>query len=265
MATRTVGDRDGEGKRETEAAEAAALEQRAALVELMSVQAEALAEALAESSGALAARLDGVLRETLLEAGRLGLERWAEKNRSECGAANAPRCEHCGGGMRHLGRERSPTETALGGVRRAMGRYGCAVCKGSARPRAARLDIEGSATGRTGCGGCAGSGSRTRSGSWTSSTPRSTCGRRRGGAGGTTRRPRSGGRRSSAGGSRRGGWTTCWRRCAGPARAPRNATRRSAACPSGAARCATTSAARSACRSVRGASRRPARRWWGGA
>ena len=38
MATRTVGDRDGEGKRETEAA---ALERRAALVELMSVQAEA--------------------------------------------------------------------------------------------------------------------------------------------------------------------------------------------------------------------------------
>ena len=99
MATRTVGDRDGEGKRETEAA---ALEQRVALVELMSVQAEALAEALAESSGALAARLDGALREAVLEAGRLGLERWAEKNRSDCGAANAPRCEHCGGGMRCL-------------------------------------------------------------------------------------------------------------------------------------------------------------------
>ena len=143
MATRTVGDRDGEGKRETEAA---ALEQRAALVGLMSVQAEELATALMESSGALAARLDGVLREAALEAGRLGLERWAEKNRSDCGAANAPRCEHCGGGMRYLGRERSPTETALGGIRLAMGRYGCVACGASARPRAARMDIEGSMT-----------------------------------------------------------------------------------------------------------------------
>ena len=140
MATRTVGDRDGEGKRETEAA---ALEQRAALVELMSVQAEELATALMESSGALAARLDGVLRGAVLEAGRLGLERWAEKDRSDCGAANAPRCEHCGGGMRYVGRERSPTETALGGVRLAMGRYSCAACGKGARPRSARMDIEG--------------------------------------------------------------------------------------------------------------------------
>ena len=69
-----------------------------------------------------------------------------EKNRSDCGAANAPRCEHCGGGMRYLGRERSPTETALGGVRLAMGRYACAACGKSARPRSARMDIEGSMT-----------------------------------------------------------------------------------------------------------------------
>jgi len=75
-------------------------------------------------------------------------------------------------------------------------------------------------TARTGFGGCTGRGSRTRSASWTSSTPRSTCGRRRGAATGTTRRPRSGGRRSCAGCSRRGGWTTCWRRCGAPAREP---------------------------------------------
>ena len=362
MAKRTVGDWGGEGKRE---AGAAALDEAlSALSKSMAAQAKELAARLMES-GSSAPRVDGLVREAVLEAGRRGLEEAAEGDRSDCGAANAPRC--CRGRMRYACRERSATETALGRVRLAMGRYVCLSCGKSARPRASRLDVEGSmtptarrmaselgsacchgeadrllnvvagvnfgtkrverttrlvgddlerwrtewlsgsitvvggapvrrplregrilcvgldgtgipalpsetagrkgkdgrattreakvgavwvaepdgeggtrpapgstrhfaavesaeddakgdspawrwGTARTGFGGCTGRGSRTRSASSTSSTPRSTCGRRRGAATGTTRRPRSGGRRSCAGCSKRGGWMTCWRR-----------------------------------------------------
>ena len=94
MATRTVVDRNEEGKRE-EAEEAAALaELQSALVELVA----------------------GQMREL----------------------ANAPQCG-CGGGMRYVGRERSPTETALGTVGVAMGRYARARPAGRARVRGRRV------------------------------------------------------------------------------------------------------------------------------
>ena len=142
MATRTVGDRNEEGKREESALE----ELRLALTASVSAQVRELVSRTMESLPASSARLDGSVRETLLEAGRLGLESGMEKDRSDCGAANAPRCGQCGGGMRYVGRERSSTETALGTVRLAMGRYGCVSCGASARPRAARPDIEASMT-----------------------------------------------------------------------------------------------------------------------
>ena len=145
MATRTVGDRDEEGKRE-EAPAMSAAELRSALAVAMSGQVRALATRLMESSEVSAARLDGVLREVLLEAGRLGLESAMEGDRSDCGAANAPQCGRCGGRMRYVGRERSPTETALGTVRLSLGRHECATCKGSVRPRAALLDLAASMT-----------------------------------------------------------------------------------------------------------------------
>ena len=142
MATKTVGDWNEEGKREA----AAALDElRSALVETVSGQVRELAARLMESSGA--AVVDGLIRETMLEAGRRGLEQALEADRSDCGAANAPQCGRCGGGrMRYLRRERSATETALGTVRVAMGRYLCESCRKSARPREARLDIEASMT-----------------------------------------------------------------------------------------------------------------------
>ena len=109
----------------------------------MAAQAKELAARPMES-GSSAPRVDGLVREAVLEAGRRGLEEAAEDDRSDCGAANAPRC--CGGRMRYAGRERSATETALGRVRLAMGRYVCLSCGKSARPRASRLDVEGSMT-----------------------------------------------------------------------------------------------------------------------
>ena len=57
--------------------------------------------------------------------GRRGLERSLEADRSDCGAANAPVCTGRGERTRHVCRERSRTETALGTVRVAMGRYSC--------------------------------------------------------------------------------------------------------------------------------------------
>ena len=145
MATRTVGDLNEEGKRE--AGEAAALDElRSALVETVSGQVREVAARLMESSGA-APVVDGLIRETMLEAGRRGLEQALESDHSDCGAAKAPLCGRCGGGrMRYLQRERSSTETALGTVRVAMGRYWCRACGKSARPREARLDIESSMT-----------------------------------------------------------------------------------------------------------------------
>ena len=65
-----------------------------------------------------------------------GLEAAAEGDRSDCGAANAQRC--CRGQMRYAGRERSATETALGRVRLAMGRYARACPAGRARVRGRR-------------------------------------------------------------------------------------------------------------------------------
>ena len=141
MAKRTVGDWDGEGKRE---AGAAGLDEAlSALSKSMAALAKELAARLMES-GSSAPRVDGLVREAVLEAGCRGLEEAAEGDRSDCGAANAPRC--CRGRMRCAGRERSATETALGRVRLAMGRYVCLSCGKSARPRASRLDVEGSMT-----------------------------------------------------------------------------------------------------------------------
>ena len=78
MATRTVVDRDEEGKRE-EAEEAAALaELQSALVELVAGQVRELAAALLASSSA---RLDGRIREAVLEAGRAGLEQALDADR----------------------------------------------------------------------------------------------------------------------------------------------------------------------------------------
>ena len=95
MAKRTVGDWDGEGKREV--AEAAGLDEAlSALSKSMAAQAKELAARLMES-GSSAPRVDGLVREAVLEAGRRGPEE-AECDRSDCGAANAPRC--CGGRMR---------------------------------------------------------------------------------------------------------------------------------------------------------------------
>ena len=141
MAKRTVGDWDGEGKREAGAAELD--EALSALSKSMAAQAKELAARLMES-GSSAPRVDGLVREAVLEAARRGLEEAAEGDRSDCGAANAPRC--CRGRMRYAGRERSATETALGRVRLAMGHYVCLSCGKSARPRASRLDVEGSMT-----------------------------------------------------------------------------------------------------------------------
>ena len=85
MATRTVVDRNEEGKRE-EAEEAAALaELRSALAELVAGQVRELAAGLLASSSA---RLDGRIREAVLEAGRVGLEQALDTDRSDCGAAN---------------------------------------------------------------------------------------------------------------------------------------------------------------------------------
>ena len=76
MAMRTVGDLNEEGKRE--GAEAAALDElRSALVETVSGQVGKLAARLMESSGA--AVVDGLIRETMLEAGRRGLEKALER------------------------------------------------------------------------------------------------------------------------------------------------------------------------------------------
>ena len=72
-----------------------------ALTASVSAQARELVSRAMESSPASSARLDGSVRETLLEVGRLGLESGMEKDRSDCGAANAPRCGQCGGGMRY--------------------------------------------------------------------------------------------------------------------------------------------------------------------
>ena len=92
----------------------------------------------------------------------------------------------------------------------------------------------------------------------------STCGRRRAPGTARTATSRSGGRRGCAGCSRRAAPTTCWPPCAGPA-AARSARAPPATSPRGAAGCATASTSPAACPSVRGAPRRPARRWWGGA
>ena len=55
--------------------------------------------------------------------------------------------------MRCVGRERSPTETALGTVGVAMGRYSCEACGKSARPQS-RLDIKASMASEMGSACC---------------------------------------------------------------------------------------------------------------
>lgn len=96
--------RDWNGECKREAAEAATLDElRSVPVEAVPEQARELATGLMKVSGASAARLDGLLRETMLEAGRRGLERALEDDCSDCGAANVPRCG-CGGRMRQVHR-----------------------------------------------------------------------------------------------------------------------------------------------------------------
>ena len=145
MAKGTVGDRSEEDKGDGASSAPAMEELWTALSATVAARTRDLV-ARAMGSGASAARLDDSVRKALLEAGRLGFAEGMEKDRSDCGAANAPRCGSCGGEMRFVGRERSPTETALGTVSLAMGRYGCVACGKSERPRSARLDIEASMT-----------------------------------------------------------------------------------------------------------------------
>ena len=142
MATRTVDDCSKEGKRGDDAAarlKASLLELEASVAGVAAVLLAACAEGV---DGASAATLDQQVREAVLEAARRGLEQGLEADRSDCGAANAPRCGGCGGPTRYLGRERSPTETGVGTIRLAMGRHVCDDCGRSVRPRAAVLDIE---------------------------------------------------------------------------------------------------------------------------
>lgn len=65
---------------------------------------------LMKPSAAMAVRVDGLLRQAVLEACRLGLEP-ASGDGSDYGAVNAPRS---GGRMGYASRERSPTETVSG-------------------------------------------------------------------------------------------------------------------------------------------------------
>ena len=316
MAKRTVGDWDGEGKREAGAAGldealsalsksmAALSKSMAALSKSMAALAKELAARLMES-GSSAPRVDGLVREAVLEAGCRGLEEAAEGDRSDCGAANAPRC--CRGRMRYAGRERSATETALGRVRLAMGRYVCLSCGKSARPRASRLDVEGSMTPtarrmasepgvgvllrgggpaaerggrgelRGEAGGADDAAGWRRPGAVADGVAVGIDHGRRRGRGGVERRVvrRGAGSPAVAGRTDSVRWTGRHgdsRAAVGDGgaegegrRARDDAGSQGRPCPSGGARCATPSTARSACRSVRGASRRPARRWWGGA
>ena len=145
MATGTVGDcgKEDKGDKRALRLEASLREVEAAASMHVAVLLEAGAGGAAGASAALA---DKLIREVLLEAGRRGLERRLEADRSDCGAANAPKCGRCGGRTRYCGRERAPTETALGTVPVAMGRYACVDCGRSVRPRAGLLDIEKSMT-----------------------------------------------------------------------------------------------------------------------
>ena len=145
MATRTVDDCSEEGKGEARRGVDAALRQEAESA-VSACVVSFLASVAEKADGAPAAMSDRWVREVVLEGGRRGLERSLEADRSDCGTANAPRCGHCGGRMRYGGRERAPTETALGTVRVAMGRHVCTVCGRSVRQRAERLDIEASMT-----------------------------------------------------------------------------------------------------------------------
>ena len=85
MATRTVVDRNEEGKREAAEEAAALAELQSALVELVAGQVRELATRLLAASSA---RLDGRIREAVLESRRSGLERAPDADRSDCGAAN---------------------------------------------------------------------------------------------------------------------------------------------------------------------------------
>ena len=145
MATRTVDDCSEEGKGEARWGLDPALRQEAEAA-VSACVVSFLATVAEKADGAPAAMADQWVREMVLAGGRHGLERSLEADRSDCGTANAPCCGHCGGRMRYAGRERAPTETAVGTVRVAMGRHVCAACGRSARPRAARLDIAASMT-----------------------------------------------------------------------------------------------------------------------
>lgn len=88
--------RDWNGECKREAAEAATLDElRSVPVEAVSEQARELVTGLMKAAGASAAHLDGLLRETMLEAGRRDLERALEDDRSDCGAGVAAGCAKC--------------------------------------------------------------------------------------------------------------------------------------------------------------------------
>ena len=108
MATRTVDDCSKEGKGND-----VGLRLKAALLELEAVATGLVAAVLAAiaegADGApAAAMLDQRIREVMLETGRRALERGLEADRSDCGAANAPACGHCGGRTRYGGSRAGP-------------------------------------------------------------------------------------------------------------------------------------------------------------
>ena len=143
MATRNVAGSREERKRELETVEAAKREVESAVARYAAAELEASDGSGRESHAAL---LDERVRRTALAAARRGLESAFREDASDSGAANAPACGGCGERMRYVGRKDTAVETALGRARVAMGRYACAACGQTVRPRVAALDIAGSMT-----------------------------------------------------------------------------------------------------------------------
>ena len=136
MATRTVEESEEERKRE----DAEGLEARRAL--LAATARFARWELERSGSGSSdASLLDMRLRAEAMEAMRQGLELACGKD----GRAPGP-CPDCGGRTRLPRVEKARVETVLGNVRVEMARRTCRECGRSGRPRARRLDIEGSMT-----------------------------------------------------------------------------------------------------------------------
>ena len=145
MATRTVADQGAQRKRE----ELAEIKEQLATVLDRLVAAEIAWSSEWDGGTAVDAypsRTDKRLRGTLLEEGRRAQARGYEADRSDCGRGNAPTCGSCGRPMRYVQRESARVDTVLGGVGLAMGRYHCAGCRESVRPRAGQLDLQGAMT-----------------------------------------------------------------------------------------------------------------------